>query len=236
MARMSRNFITISMLEWFLNYRRDLAGLVSYWNVPGRGNRRLLSLLRGHRMKKLLHRMLDETEFLSSHGIRSLSRAHLDNSYHFNCCGHPLSVKYRAGESESGLFGGNSNWRGPIWFPVNYLLIISLKRFASYYGADFKVECPTGSGRFLSLQAVADELTQRLTRLFRRNEAGRRPIFGANEKLQTDPHFKDYLLFNEYFDGDNGRGLGASHQNGWTGLVANLLEAADLSRGPDNES
>lgn len=217
-------------LEWFLNYRPDLAGLVSQWNVPGRGNRHLLSLLRGHRMKLLLKRMLDESEFLSDYGIRSLSRAHLDTPYVFDCCGQPMTVQYQPGESASGSFGGNSNWRGPVWFPVNYLLIISLKRFASYYGDDFKIECPTGSGQYLSINEVADELGQRLTRLFRRDENGRRPVFGGNPKLQTDPHFKDHLLFYEYFHGDNGRGVGASHQTGWTGLVANLLDTSNRSK------
>ncbi|MBS4051451.1 MAG: glucosidase, partial [Methylomonas sp.] len=213
-------------LEWFLNYRPDLAKLVSQWNVPGRGNRHLLSLLRGHRMKLLLKRMLDESEFLSDYGIRSLSRAHLDTPYVFDCCGQPMSVQYQPGESESGTFGGNSNWRGPVWFPVNYLLITSLKRFAGYYGDDFKIECPTGSDHFLTINEVADELGQRLTRLFRRDANGRRPIYGGNSKLQNDPHFKDYLLFYEYFHGDNGRGVGASHQTGWTGLVANLLDTS----------
>jgi hypothetical protein len=217
-------------LEWFLNYRPDLAGLVSRWNEPGRGNRHLLSLLRGHRMKELLRHMLDETEFLSDYGVRSLSRAHFDNPYVFDCCGQPMSVQYQPGESESGTFGGNSNWRGPIWFPVNYLLITSLKRFASYYGDDFKIECPTGSVRYISINEVADELSLRLTRLFRRNETGRRPVFGTNEKLQNDPHFKDYLLFHEYFHGDNGHGVGASHQTGWTGLVAKLLDITTESK------
>lgn len=217
-------------LEWFLNYRPDLAGLVSHWNEPGHGDRRLLSLLRGHRMKLLLKRMLDETEFLSPYGIRSLSRAHLDEPYVFDCCGHPMSVQYQPGESLSGIFGGNSNWRGPVWFPVNYLLITSLKRFASYYGDDFKIECPTGSGRYLTIHQVADELALRLTRLFRLDETGRRPVFGVNEKLQNDPHFKDYVLFHEYFHGENGRGIGASHQTGWTGLVAKLLELSAESK------
>jgi len=217
-------------LEWFLNYRPDLAGLVSRWNEPGRGNRHLLSLLRGHRMKELLRHMLDETEFLSDYGVRSLSRAHFDNPYVFDCCGQPMSVQYQPGESESGTFGGNSNWRGPVWFPVNYLLITSLKRFASYYGDDFKIECPTGSGRYLTIHQVADELALRLTRLFRRDDSGRRPVFGVNDKLQNDPHFKDYVLFHEYFHGDNGRGVGASHQTGWTGLVAKLLEVSTESK------
>lgn len=212
-------------LEWFLNYRPDLAGLVSHWSEPGHGDRRLLSLLRGHRMKLLLKRMLDESEFLSDYGIRSLSRAYLEHPYEFDCCGQPMSVQYQPAESASGAFGGNSNWRGPVWFPVNYLLITSLKRFATYYGDDFKIECPTGSGIFLSIHEVADELAVRLTRLFRRDETGRRPVFGTNEKLQNDPYFKDYMLFHEYFHGDSGRGIGASHQTGWTGLVAKLLEA-----------
>ncbi|PKM11578.1 MAG: glucosidase [Gammaproteobacteria bacterium HGW-Gammaproteobacteria-3] len=211
-------------LEWFLNYRPDLAGLVSHWTEGGHDDRRLLSLLRGHRMKKLLYRMLDESEFLSDYGIRSLSRAHLDTPYVFDCCGFSMTVQYQPGESETGAFGGNSNWRGPIWFPVNYLLIVSLKRFATYYGDDFKIEYPTGSGQFLSIDAIADELALRLTRLFRRDEKGHRPVFGDHEKLQNDPHFKDYVPFYEYFHGDNGRGVGASHQTGWTGLVAKLLQ------------
>ncbi len=211
-------------LEWFLNYRPDLAALVSHWTEPGRGDRRLLSLLRGHRMKRLLRRMLDESEFLSDHGVRSLSRAHRDQPYVFSCMHSPVSVQYEPGESEAALFGGNSNWRGPIWFPVNYLLITSLRRFAEYYGPDFRIEYPTGSGEFLSIGRIADALTGRLTRLFRVDSQGRRPLFGAREKFQSDPHFRDYLLFYEHFHGDTGRGLGASHQTGWTGLIANLLQ------------
>ncbi len=211
-------------LEWFLNYRPDLATLVSHWTEPGRGNRRLLSLLRGHRMKRLLRRMLDESEFLSDYGVRSLSRVHLDDPYVFSCMHNPLSVQYQPAESESGLFGGNSNWRGPIWFPVNYMVVTSLRRFAEFYGEDFKVEHPTGSGHFLSIDEIADELALRLTRLFRKDENGRRPVFGNDEKSQNDPHFRDYILFHEYFHGDNGRGVGASHQTGWTGLVAKLLQ------------
>ena len=211
-------------LEWFLNYRPDLAALVSHWSEPGRGNRRLLSLLRGHRMKCLLRRMLDETEFLSDYGVRSLSRAHLDAPYVFSCETNPLSVQYQPAESESGLFGGNSNWRGPVWFPLNYMVITSIHRFAEYYGDDFRIECPTGSGNFLAIDEVADELALRLTRLFRRDGNGRRPVFGDDEKSQDDPHFRDYILFHEYFHGDTGRGVGASHQTGWTGLVAKLLQ------------
>lgn len=210
-------------LKWFLNYRPDLAALVSHWEEPGRGNRRLLSLLRGHRMKCLLRRMLDETEFLSDYGVRSLSRAHQEAPYIFDFMNHSLSVSYQPGESDSNAFGGNSNWRGPIWFPVNYLLIVSLRRFATFYGDEFKIECPTGSGEYLSIDKVADELAIRLTRIFRRDKQGRRAIFGDNSKLQDDPHFRDHLLFHEYFHGDDGRGIGASHQTGWTGLVASLL-------------
>jgi hypothetical protein len=211
-------------LKWFLNYRPDLANLVSRWEEPGRGERRLLSLLRGHRMKKLLQRMLDETEFLSDYGIRAVSKVHERQPYTFWCSGVPHSVGYQPGESNSNLFGGNSNWRGPIWFPVNYLLIESLQKFHHYYGDEFKVECPTGSGQFVTINEVACEINRRLTRIFLRDEDGRRPMFGDSDKLQKDPQFRDHLLFHEYFHGDNGCGLGASHQTGWTGLVAKLLQ------------
>ncbi len=211
-------------LGWFMKYRPELAALVSRWQEPGRGERRLLSLLRGHRMKGLLRRMLDETEFLSDYGVRSLSRAHLDQPYKFACGTLSLCVKYQPGESDGDMFGGNSNWRGPIWFPVNYLLVTSLRRFADFYGEEYKIECPTGSGRFLSIRQVADELALRLTRLFRKNAANKRPVFGDNSRLQDDPHFRDYILLHEYFHGDSGRGAGASHQTGWTGLVAKLLQ------------
>jgi hypothetical protein len=211
-------------LEWFLSYRPDLANLVSRWNEPGMKQRHLLSLLRGHRMKCLLRRMLDETEFLSDFGIRAISRHHLDNPYEFHTNGSTMSVGYQPAESNSGLFGGNSNWRGPIWMPVNYLLIESLQKFHHYYGDDFKVECPTGSGQFKTIAAVADELSLRLSRLFLKGEDDQRPVLKYHAKLASDPHFKDYVLFHEYFHGDNGRGVGASHQTGWTGLIAKLLQ------------
>jgi hypothetical protein len=210
-------------LKWLLNHRPDLANLVSRWEEPGRGERRLLSLLRGHRMKRLLRRMLDETEFLSAYGVRALSHWHRDRPYTFWAGGTWHSLGYVPAESDSGLFGGNSNWRGPIWFPVNYLIIESLQKFHHYYGDDFKVECPTGSGRFVTIHQVADELTRRLTRLFLRDENGARPVLASHPKLHHDPYFRDHVLFHEYFHGDNGRGLGASHQTGWTGLVAKLL-------------
>jgi hypothetical protein len=211
-------------LKWFLNHRPDLANLVSRWEEPGRGERRLLSLLRGHRMKKLLRRMLDETEFLSEYGVRAVSKAHEREPYTFWGGGMAHTVRYQPAESESSLFGGNSNWRGPIWFPVNYLLIESLQKFHHYYGDDFKIECPTGSGKLLTINEVANELARRLTRIFLRDEHGVRPVLAYHAKLHKDPHFRDYVLFHEYFHGDNGRGLGASHQTGWTGLIAKLLQ------------
>jgi hypothetical protein len=211
-------------LEWFLNYRPDLAKLVSRWEEPGMKQRHLLSLLRGHRMKCLLRRMLDETEFLSDFGVRAISRHHLEHPYEFWANGNTMSVSYQPAESNSGLFGGNSNWRGPIWMPVNYLLIESLQKFHHYYGDDFKVECPTGSGQFKTIGEVADELARRLTRLFLKGQDGERPVLKYHPKLGSDPQFRDYVLFHEYFHGDNGRGVGASHQTGWTGLVAKLLQ------------
>jgi hypothetical protein len=210
-------------LEWFLNYRPDLAKLVSRWNESGENHRHLLSLLRGHRMKAILKRLLDETEFLSEFGVRAISRTHLENPYRFHVNGNTMEVKYQPAESNSGLFGGNSNWRGPIWMPVNYLIIESLQKFHHYYGDDFKVECPTGSGTFLTIGEIATELSRRLTRLFLKDGKGERPVLKYHSKLATDPHFKDYLLFHEYFHGDSGRGVGASHQTGWTGLIAKLL-------------
>ena len=211
-------------LEWFLNARPDLNALVSRWQDPGSGDRRLLSLLRGRRLKKLLKRMLDETEFLSEYGVRSLSKAHADPPYQFEADGTTLSVKYVPGDSDSGMFGGNSNWRGPIWFPVNFLIIESLQKFHHYYGPDFVVEHPTGSGKMLTLEQIAADLSDRLCKIFLRCPDGIRPAIGANKKLQSDPHFRDHLFFHEYFHGDDGHGLGSSHQSGWTALVAKLLQ------------
>jgi hypothetical protein len=211
-------------LEWFLDKRPGLASLVSRWTDAGHGERRLLSLLRGHRMKRLLKRMLDETEFLSPYGIRSVSKAHQDHPFVFEYDGHKYSVGYRPAESDTALFGGNSNWRGPIWFPINYLLIEALQKFHHYYGDDFKVECPTGSGTMMTLSEVADELARRLKNLFLRDARGHRPVFEDHAKFQRDPHFRDHVLFYEYFHGDNGRGVGASHQTGWTALVAKLIQ------------
>ncbi len=210
-------------LEWFLTHKPNLASLVSRWQDKNAGEKQLLSLLRGHRMKKILQRMLDETEFLSDYGIRAVSKYHEQHPYEFYVDGKRFSVEYSPGESNSGLFGGNSNWRGPIWMPVNFLIIESLQRFHFYYGDDFKLECPTGSGTLLSLNEIADLLSKRLANLFLRNEEGKRPVFGTYTKFQTDPLFNNYIWFHEYFHGDTGRGVGASHQTGWTGLIARLL-------------
>ncbi len=211
-------------LEWFLANRPGLASLVSRWDEPGMGERRLLALVRGHRMKALLKRMLDETEFLGEYGIRSLSRYHQDRPYELKTADMVHRVQYEPAESQSGLFGGNSNWRGPIWFPINFLLIEALQKFHHYYGDDFKVECPTGSGYFATLMEISDELSRRLTNLFLRNSQGERPFNGSQQYFQNDPYWKDLILFNEYFHGDHGAGLGASHQTGWTGLVVNFIQ------------
>ena len=211
-------------MEWFLTYRPDLARLVSRWTEPGIGERKLLSLLRGHRMKALLRRMLDPNEFLSDYGVRSVSRYHLQHPYVFSVGDHQLSVDYEPAESRSRLFGGNSNWRGPIWFPTNFLIIESLQKFHHYYGDDFKIEFPTGSGIFITINQVAAELTLRLTKIFLKNSAGERQVNALYPRFQKDEHFRDYVPFYEYFDGDNARGAGASHQTGWTGIIAKLLE------------
>jgi len=210
-------------MEWFLSNRPDLANLVSRWAEHGAGERHLLSLLRGHRMNCLLNRALDETEFLSDHGIRALSKIHEQAPYRLDCGGGVHEVRYWPAESEGGLFGGNSNWRGPVWLPMNFLLIESLQKFHHYYGDDFKIECPTGSGKFLTINEVADELSRRLVKLFQPGPDGQRPVLKCHPKQATDPHFKDYILFYEYFHGDTGRGVGAPHQTGWTGLVAKLI-------------
>ena len=208
--------------RWFLEHRPHLARLVSRWH-DAKGERHLLSLLRGHRMKRLLSRMLDETLFLSDFGVRSLSKQHGEHPYVFEHGATHLSVAYIAGDSQTGMFGGNSNWRGPIWPQMNFLIIESLRRFHSYYGDDFRVECPVGSGKMLHLGEIATEISRRLCRIFLRNEEGRRPVFGDSPIEQSDQQFRDNVLFYEYFHGETGRGLGASHQTGWTALVACLL-------------
>jgi hypothetical protein len=211
-------------LDWFVDHRADLTDNVASMEEPGHGERRLLSVVTPDRLRRVLSYMLDEQEFLSPYGIRALSRYHRDHPYILPVNGNDHRVDYEPGESTTGLFGGNSNWRGPIWLPVNYLLIEALQKFHHYLGPSFKVECPTGSGQLMTLAEVAAEISKRLSRIFLRDEAGRRPVFGDVERFQQDPQWRDYEPFHEYFHGDNGRGVGASHQTGWTGLVAKLLQ------------
>jgi hypothetical protein len=215
-------------LNWFFEnrvYLRD-GGNVACVKSPGEHSRRLLSIVNRERLIKTLQPMLDENEFLSEYGIRSVSKFHRQNPYRFFVSGQAHTISYQPAESKSGLFGGNSNWRGPIWFPINYLLIESLQKFNHYYGDSLKVECPTGSGRMMNLGEVATELSRRLIKMFLRNGDGDRPIYGGQRRFQDDEHWRDHILFHEYFHGDNGAGLGASHQTGWTGLVAKLIQQA----------
>jgi hypothetical protein len=190
----------------------------------GVAGRTLLAMVNTERLRRILTRMLDESEFLSPYGIRALSRYHAQHPYIFNVGGQEYRVDYLPAESNTGMFGGNSNWRGPIWMPVNVILIRALLNFHAYYGDSFTIECPTGSGRLMNLFEVAKEIADRLARIFLRDKRGRRPVYGGTETFQTDPHWRDYILFYEYFHGDNGAGLGASHQTGWTGAVAKLIQ------------
>jgi hypothetical protein len=211
-------------LEWFIDNRPDLIQGVACMRTPGEDERRLLSIVGRDRLRSVLRVTLDEREFLSPYGIRALSLAHRENPYRLQVNGTTYRVDYEPAESSTGLFGGNSNWRGPIWFPVNYLIIESLQKFHYYLGEDYQVECPTGSGQMMTLWEVAAELSRRLTRIFLRGADGRRPVYGGTETFQSDPHWRDLILFYEYFHGDNGAGIGASHQTGWTGLVAKLIQ------------
>ncbi len=208
---------------WFIENRPALSEHVET-DATDAGPRRFLSLVNKHRLERVLRYMLDESEFLSPYGIRAISRVHLEHPYTLPVNGMEYRVDYEPAESSTGLFGGNSNWRGPIWFPVNYLLIESLQKFHFFLGNNFEVECPTGSGNMANLWDIAGEISQRLTRIFSRDEKGRRPVFGGAEKFQNDPHWRDLIPFHEYFHGDNGAGIGASHQTGWTGLVAKLIQ------------
>ncbi|MDZ8239800.1 MAG: glucosidase [Nostoc sp. ChiQUE01a] len=211
-------------LEWFIRNRPDLRQNVACMETKGIGARRLLAIVSRDKLRSILQKMLDESEFFSPYGIRALSRFHAEHPYTFDVNGCQFRVDYEPAESSSGLFGGNSNWRGPIWFPVNFLLIESLQKFHSYLGNDFKLECPTGSGKMMTLGEIAAELSQRLTRIFLKDSSGKRPVYGATKKFQNDPYWQDLILFYEYFHGDNGAGIGASHQTGWTGLVAKLIQ------------
>ena len=210
--------------EWFLKNRPDLTDEIACMQQKGRGDRRLLALVNKDRLARVLHFMLSEAEFLSDYGIRALSRFHKNNPYILKFDSTEYRVEYEPAESRSGMFGGNSNWRGPIWFPMNYLLIESLQKFDFYYGEDFKIEFPTGSGVTMSLWEVSQELGKRLSNIFLRDEDGRRAVHGNVEKFQTDAHWRDHILFYEYFHGDKGTGLGANHQTGWTGLIGKLLQ------------
>ena len=214
----------IERAQWFLEHHPELGQTIALPDKPGVAGRRLLSILDEDKLRRVLSRMLDEDEFLSPYGIRALSRYHADHPYEFNVHGEEYRVGYLPAESDTGMFGGNSNWRGPIWFPVNALIIRALLNLYSYYGSQFTVECPTGSGQHMTLFEVSREIGNRLSRIFLRDEGGSRPVYGSTTKFQTDPHWRDYLLFYEYFHGDNGAGLGASHQTGWTGLVARLIQ------------
>jgi hypothetical protein len=190
----------------------------------GYADRRLLSVCNKQKVEQILSYMLDENEFFGPYGIRSLSRYHLEHPFVFNLSGHEYKVQYLPAESNTGMFGGNSNWRGPVWMPVNILLIRSLVNLYQFYGDDFKVECPTGSGNRMTLFEVSKELARRLSSIFLRDAEGKRPVYGGAKKFQEDPYWKDYILFYEYFQGDNGAGLGASHQTGWTGTIARSLD------------
>jgi len=217
------------LTEHLFHRLRRMPELAESIHATGPGNygfaeRGILALVNEDRLRRILSRMLDENEFLSPYGIRSLSRYHAEHPYVFNASGQEFRVSYLPAESDSGMFGGNSNWRGPIWMPVNALIIHALLHYFAYYGDNFKIECPTGSRNLMSLFEVAREIANRLTRIFLRDETGRRPVFGGAEKFQSDPHWRDNLLFYEYFHGDNGAGIGASHQTGWTGLVALMVE------------
>jgi hypothetical protein len=207
----------------FLDARPELSAAIHDPNKPGVAGRKLASILDEAKLRRVLAKMLDEDEFLSAYGIRSLSRCHAEHPYVLHAGGQEYRVSYLPAESDTGMFGGNSNWRGPIWMPVNALIIRALLQYYIYYGNDFTVECPTGSGRQMNLYQVAEELARRLANIFLKDGNGRRPVYGGASKFQDDPHWRDLVLFYEYFHGDNGAGLGASHQTGWTGVVARLL-------------
>lgn len=213
-------------MEWFLENRPEMASQISFVKHTENGKesgRWLAAIPTRDRLIRVLRRVLDESEFLSPFGVRSMSKVHASFPFIFQANGEEHRVEYVPGESTTGLFGGNSNWRGPIWFPVNYLLIESLERYHYFYGDSLQVECPVGSGKMLNLADVACELSRRLTTLFVPDETGGRPCHGQRTQFSEDPHWRDYILFHEYFHGENGRGLGAGHQTGWTALVANLM-------------
>ena len=210
-------------MDQVLTSRRELFAAIHNPMKPGVAGRKLASVLDETRLRRVLSKMLDENEFLSNYGIRSLSRYHADHPYRITVEGYEYKVAYLPGESDTGMFGGNSNWRGPIWMPVNALIIRALLQYHAYYGDNFKIECPTGSGKQMNLYQVAENISKRLSGIFLKNKRGDRPVFGGSRKFQEDPHWKDNILFYEYFHGDNGAGIGASHQTGWTGVIARSM-------------
>lgn len=216
----------VAKLQKFLQDHPKMAESLSLESActDGVAGRRLLDLMSEERYRRVLARLLDESEFLGPHGIRSISRYHLDHPYLFIADGQEFRVQYTPAESDNGMFGGNSNWRGPVWMPINLLIIRSLLNLYQYYGNDFTVECPSGSGRLMNLFEVAQEIANRIINTFLRDKNGRRPVYGGAEKFQNDPYWRDCIMFYEYFHGDNGAGIGASHQTGWTGTVANLIQ------------
>jgi len=211
-------------IQWFVQRRPELSEVLKRMLQRGKGDRFMLSFCREEQLLPISRYLFDESEFLSPYGVRALSRYHAEHPYSLTVSGVEYRVDYMPAESNSGMFGGNSNWRGPIWMPVNYLLVESLRRYYLYYGDEVTLEFPTGSVRHLTLDLVADELSQRLIHIFTRDQHGRRAVFGDVEYFQNDAHWRDYIPFYEYFHGDNGRGVGASHQTGWTGLVASLIQ------------
>jgi hypothetical protein len=211
-------------MEWYIEHCPDIGQTIASMEEPGHGQRRLLSIMNEERLRAVLRWMLDESEFLSTYGIRSVSKFHEANPYSLTIDGHVYDVNYEPAESTTTLFGGNSNWRGPIWMPVNYLIVESLQKFDWYFGPSFTVEFPSGSGVRMRLKDIAAELSRRLSRIFLLDENGRRPVHGDESRYGANGSWRDLLLFYEYFHGDTGRGLGASHQTGWTGLVAKLLQ------------
>jgi hypothetical protein len=217
-------------IQWMMLHRPNLVGNLATTDVPGYGDTFLYAIPTQERLIRVLRYMLDENEFLSAYGIRSLSRIHEGHPYTLTVGADTFTIGYQPAESQTGLYGGNSNWRGPIWFPINYLLIEALRKYHRYYGDSLKVEYPTGSGDMMTLGRVADELSNRLTSIFLQQPDGTRPVYGSQRIFQEDPRWRDYILFYEYFHGDNGAGLGASHQTGWTGLVADLIRQAGEAR------
>jgi len=217
------------LMEMMAQFRKRHPRLISHVapideDFIGYNGRRMLSILNKEKLEQVLGYMLDENEFLGPHGLRSLSRYHLEHPFTFLVDHQEYKVQYLPAESNTGLFGGNSNWRGPVWMPVNILIIRALLKLYSFYGEEFKIQCPTGSGRYMTLFEVAQEILRRLAGTFLRDTDGRRPVYGGMAKFQDDPHWRDLILFHEYFHGDNGAGLGASHQTGWTGLIAAMLD------------